>query len=260
MKNKSLLAIAILSSLFVVGKLVPVKAAPNSKNSKENSEKKLGDTKLLEDTPLFESKKFRIAFITTLSMTGLAVLIGTGKSIKYNNSLAEEEANSALAEASKQSSDRQEKNVREPKLNVNNQLESNKTEEVEGFVREDNSLNQDRQKVSEELTTDYKQIYKNLQEQVYQSPHFANNPTWEIDGWEVDLEIAIMILSRYPDNFDRVEKVLLESDRITDWKKSLPQEECRTKTSEYIDKAYNWAQDLQKWRTEKAKEQQLSSK
>ena len=265
MKNKSLeiLALTILCSLLVTTKIVPVKAAPSSKDGKSKS-KPLKDTKLLENTPLFESKKFRIAFITTLSMTGLAILIGTGKSIKYNNSQEEEEE---LKTDSNQKPVSKENNTKENNDRVSGagskELESEtKTPEhqVETSVQQETSPNSSQQWPLDDPKADYQQVYQNLQQQVYQSPDFANNPTWEVDSWEVDVEIAIMILSRSPNNFEQVKKVLLESDRVREWKKSLPQEEFKTKTSEYIEKAYNWAQDLQKWRTTQSSERELSSR
>ena len=270
MKNKSIeiLALTILCSLLATTKIVPVKAAPSSDGAKSKS-KPLKDTKLLENTPLFESTKFRIAFITTLSMTGLAILIGTGKSIKYYNFQQEEQEQEP--EESKIEIDQKavlnENNTKENDDRVNGagnkELESQTEtpeQQVEQLVKQETSPNSYQQWPLDDPKADYRRVYQNLQQQVYQSPDFANNPTWEVDTWEVDVEIAIMILSKSPNNFEQVKKVLLESDRVREWKQSLPQEEFKTKTSEYIEKANNWAQDLQKWRTSQSSERELSSK
>lgn len=268
MKNKSLeiLALTILCSLLVATKIVPVKAAPSSGGAKSKS-KPLKDTKLLENTPLFESTKFRIAFITTLSMTGLAILMGTGKSIKYYNSRQEEQEQEESKTEIDQKAILKENNTKENDDRVSGagseELESQTQtpeQQVEQLVKQETSPNSSQQWPLDDPKADYRQVYQNLQQQVYQSPDFANNPTWEVDTWEVDVEIAIMILSRSPNNFEQVKKVLLESDRVREWKQSLPQEEFKTKTSEYIEKANNWAQDLQKWRTSQSSERELSSR
>ncbi len=260
MKNRSLeiLTLAIFSVLLVGAKILPVKAAPSSKNTKTDTEKKLGDTKLLEDTPLFESKKFQIAFITALSMTGVAILVGTGKSIKYDNS------------QEKKTDDSQEKEVSQlTKTEINdaslttsdqNKLVNKTSEGSDILIGQTKPVNGSQQWLLDDPNADYRKIYQNLQQQVYQSPDFANNPTWEADSWEVDVEIAITILSRSPNNFEQVKQVLLESDRVREWKKTLPQEGYQVETSEYIEKAYNWAQDLQKWRKQKTNNSELSSK
>lgn len=253
MKKKSLeiVALAILSSLLVSAKLVPVKAAPsNTKATKENkadSEKKLGDTKLFEDTPLFESKKFKIAFITSLSMTGLAILVGTGRSIKYNQS--------------KQEHIEPEKDI----INLDTPAQTTKSESSKENNKVERSLKASKPTAISQLEsiddpqTNYRKIYQDLQEFVYQSPHFADNPSWEADSWEVDVEIAIKILSEWPGEFERVKLVLSESDRVREYKKNLPLAKYQTQTNEYIEKAYNWAEELQQWRKEKTNSEELSS-
>lgn len=231
MKKKSLeiIALAILSSLLVSVKIVPVKAAPASKATKTNSEKKIGDTKLFEDTPLFESKKFQIAFITSLSMTALAILIGTGQSIKYNRSKPEEIESNLGQEASKA------KSKPEPTA-VKSQPEP---EEVK--------------------QPNYRQIYQDLQNKVDRKANFADDESWEADPWEVDVEIAIAILSESPDDFEKVKLVLSQSDRVREWKRNLRQADYQAKTTEYIQKAYNWAKELEEWRKEKTNVEELSS-
>jgi len=70
-------------------------------------------------------------------------------------------------------------------------------------------------------------------------------------GCEVDLGIAIEILSKFPKTFDLVNKIFLESDRLREWKKSVPRAEYTLKKCEYFEKVCDWATDLQKWRAVK---------
>jgi len=81
-----ILSLVIFSIFLINTKTTPLNAATNSKAPEVNSEKPLEDTRIAEDTPLFESKKFtkkfRLAFISILLVTGTAILINNNKSLK----------------------------------------------------------------------------------------------------------------------------------------------------------------------------------
>jgi len=94
----------------------------------------------------------------------------------------------------------------------------------------------------------YRQRYQKFQQEVHQSSEFANSPTKEVDTWEVDVEVALKVLAETPDDRQEVEKVLLQSDQVKEWESLLPEPEYKAKAAEYIERAYNWAQDLRKWR------------
>ena len=134
--------------------------------------------------------------------------------------------------------------------------------EVEGVARgfsRNSSENLEASYDSEEkqfaFDCEYREIYLNLQQKVYHCLSLANNSTPTLDTWEVDVEIALMILSESPlssssSDLDEVEKVISNSDLLKKLFNSLPEHEYRIKASEYIIQIYNWAQKLHQWRSQ----------
>ena len=92
--------------------------------------------------------------------------------------------------------------------------------------------------------------YQKLKQQVSQLPAWANNPDWEVDLWEVDLEIAIIILSWSGHDYEEVKKVLSQSPRVREWKASLSQQDYSCRASQYVQSICKWALQLQQWRQE----------
>ncbi len=215
---------AIAFGLLIQGTLLKVNAAPSS-DYDEKQEQQGEESNL---SPEFR----RMEFAIVLSVTGLAVLIGTGCSIKYNRSSS---GKRKLSNSDDSVIDFQDKEVSPQKL------QKNSTTEDPPAINAKHELLGD-------LDKEYREIYLNLQEKVYNSPDFANSPTKDIDTWEVDVQIALTILSESSDNFEKLQKVISQSDRLKEWKDSLPEREYRVKASEYIAKTYNWAENLQQWR------------
>ncbi len=221
-------------SLLINQAVLPVNAAPKPDSAKE--------TKAYPLPP----QLIEVAFLSALAVTGLAVVLGTGKSIKHHRD------SSKIVEST---SSVQEKDNKVESLNKTSADQVAKQEQPqESLSNFSNSSEQDlaivtaQQQFVENQEQNYRQIYKNLQEQVHQSPDFKNNPTLDVDTWEVDVQIVLIVLSKSPNNFEEVDKVISQSDRIREWKASLSEQDYLLKASEYIDKTYKWAQDLQQWR------------
>ena len=60
----------------------------------------------------------------------------------------------------------------------------------------------------------YLDKYQKLKQQVSQQKAFVNNPDWDVDPWEVDLEITIIILSGSGNDSEEVKKVLSQSPQL----------------------------------------------
>ncbi len=78
-----ILTFLTISIIFCNLKIFPANATSISEATTPNSEKSLGDTRLFENTPLFESNNFQIAFLTTLLVTASGIVLGKGKSLKH---------------------------------------------------------------------------------------------------------------------------------------------------------------------------------
>lgn len=226
-----ILSLVIVSIFLVNIKTDPINAAANdSKNTEAKADRPLGDRRLLEDTPLFESNNFKMAFVSSLLITGMGILIGKGKPLKYQN-----KSNSTPKQLNKSIFEKSDK------------FKSDSQEIEEGI----SLLNLSKIWPQQDCTAEYKKIYQYLQKVVLDRFGPDKEAFWLPDVWEIDIEIAIMILSDFPDSKDRVEKVLWHSDQLLKWHKTLPLTESVSKTNEYIEAAYNWAKDLQQWRREK---------
>ncbi len=207
----------------------------------------------------------QIGFMVALSVTGLAVVLGTGKSMKYNGNAEEspEEGSEAKAEPANSHQDGDDILVHNTQDSNAENWETQQISAEENLVVPSNSngngngnghsANEMEVATSEEHLIElqkqlYRQRYQKFQQEVHQSSEFANSPTKEVDTWEVDVEIALKVLSESPDDRQEVEKVLLQSDQVKEWESLLPEPEYKAKAAEYIERAYNWAQDLRKWR------------
>ena len=132
--------------------------------------------------------------------------------------------------------------------------------EIEGVARslsrqssENLKASYDSQEKQFPFDCEYREIYLNLQQKAYHCLSLADCSTPTLDTWEVDIEIAVMILSESPlssssSDWDEVEKVISNSDILKKLFNSLPEHEYRIKASEYIIQIYNWAEKLHQWR------------
>ena len=253
---KKLLTI-ITINLLILGAISPALAAGAEKE---------------ENKPVLTPKILKIGFAAALAMTAMAVLLGTGKSMKYNGGEADE-AEKDLEKANSHEDDRNVlvDNTDEAKP-LNWQDEANSDDDFlvasngnsnNGNGDKDNghgnsngngySANNMKVATSEEHLIElqkqlYRQRYQKFQRQVHQSSDFVNSPTKEVDTWEVDVEVALKVLAESPEDRQEVEKILLQSDQVKEWESLLPEPEYKAKAAEYIERAYNWAQDLRKWR------------
>ena len=274
MTKRSIKLLAVTAySLLLFGAMLPVNAAPSADNYKKEKQ-----------GTVIPKEIMKMGFLIAISVTGLAVLIGTGKSIKYvggtdiegdqtndsseaSDNLAFNQQESQKVEdfseyndispvklegfesaASAKAGDRSyETNGNGHSSPIHNDLSSPAIKKKKTSAKELELATSEQQLLELQKQLD-RQRYQKLQHEIQQSPDFANSPTKEIDTWEVDVEIALRILSESPDNREEVEKILLQSDRVKEWEVILSEGDYKEKADEYIEKAYNWAQDLKKWR------------
>lgn len=244
-----ILTFLTISIIFCNLKIFPANATSISETTKPNSEKPLGDTRLFENTPLFESNNFQIAFITTLLVTASGIVLGKGKSLKHEET---ESSDSEAIEATPIAI----KTLNQPQLKLYQEtIQPN-------LVRLDRVKDRDLSQESEQLKlsqswlennsiNENRQTYLNLKRLVLESIDFNKDSLWEPDNWDIDVEVAILLLFKSSDNFQEVEQVLLQSNELREWYKILPEHEYRVRAAQYIEKAYDWAINLRKWREQK---------
>ncbi|MDJ0727219.1 MAG: hypothetical protein QNJ38_19140 [Prochloraceae cyanobacterium] len=250
-----ILTFLTISIIFCNLKIFPANATSISETTTPNSEKPLGDTRLFENTPLFESNNFQIAFLTTLLVTASGIVLGKGKSLKHEEADSNRKAIEATPIATT--------TLNQPQLKLNQEtIQSNlvRLDRVKDriSVLEERDLSQESEqlKLSESWLennsiNENRQTYLNLKRLVLESIDFNKDCLWEPDNWDIDVEIAILLLFKSSDNFQEVEQVLLQSNELREWYKILPEHEYRVKAAQYIEKAYDWAINLRKWREQK---------
>ncbi len=96
----------------------------------------------------------------------------------------------------------------------------------------------------------YRHKYNQLQNQVRNLPRYLHNQFWEMDSWELDLEVALLALSEFSGNEKQVKQILRQSDLALKAKRSLSAPEYQKKVSNYIEKIYAWAQELKKFQVQ----------
>ncbi|MGH2413829.1 MAG: hypothetical protein ACRDEA_09110, partial [Microcystaceae cyanobacterium] len=84
----------------------------------------------------------------------------------------------------------------------------------------------------------YRLKYEELSRQVRQIQGFENSSTKK-----VDIGVAMFVLLE-AENPNEVGRVLSQSERVLDWKKSLPEDEYQAKFITYLVEAHDKAQDL----------------
>lgn len=91
----------------------------------------------------------------------------------------------------------------------------------------------------------YRQKYENSRNRVPKFSTLVDRATGEL---EIDIEIALEIMSESGNNKEEVEKVLAQSDRAREWQESLSEEIAQVKISQYIHEVYTLAEELLNWR------------
>ncbi|MGH2416672.1 MAG: hypothetical protein ACRDEA_23835, partial [Microcystaceae cyanobacterium] len=84
----------------------------------------------------------------------------------------------------------------------------------------------------------YRLAYEELSRQVRPIPGFENSPTEKVD---IGVAMFVLIESEDP---NEVGRVLSQSDRVREWKKSLPEDEYQAKFITYIVETQAQAQNL----------------
>ena len=91
----------------------------------------------------------------------------------------------------------------------------------------------------------FRQEYERLREQVHSNPNHHN-----AEFEKVDLAIAMLVLSESAQNnqsknlLNRVGQVLSQSDRLREWKQSMPEGEYKTSAQEYIIQTFEKASQI----------------
>ena len=96
----------------------------------------------------------------------------------------------------------------------------------------------------------YRHKYNQLQNQVRNLPRYLHNQFWDIDIWELDLEVALLALSEFSGNETQVKQILRQSDLALKAKRSLSTPKYQEKVSNYVEKIYAWAQELKKFQVQ----------
>ena len=98
----------------------------------------------------------------------------------------------------------------------------------------------------------YLDKYQKLKHQVGQLRAGGNHPESKLAPWQVDLEIARIILSMPTHDLEEVKKVLSQSRRLREWKALLSPRDYDYRVSKYIEKLSLSALQLQQWRQEES--------
>ncbi|MGK7915789.1 MAG: hypothetical protein AB4038_09605 [Prochloraceae cyanobacterium] len=220
-------------SLLINGSILPVNAKESVKHETESH----SATTKKPSLPWSKSKNPQV-FLASLSVVGLAVLQGTGKSLKHHKSGDRKKLSAAKALAKKE------------QLTTNNYTNFGSVSSIE------QQLVVSSQEQLRRKTYDYRQKYWQLRQQVLQSPEIAKNPDWQIDSWEIDVEIAMRVLSTAPNNFQEVKQILSQSELVREWQELLSKREYLLQSSQYIERVYQWAQQVEQWRQKQIQPQE----
>ena len=98
----------------------------------------------------------------------------------------------------------------------------------------------------------YLDKYQKLKHQVGQLRAGANHPESKLAPWQVDLEIARIILSMPTHDREEVKKVLSQSRHLREWKALLSPRDYDYRVSKYVEKLSLWALQLQQWRQQES--------
>ena len=107
--------------------------------------------------------------------------------------------------------------------------------------------NKDLNQSSEQQRYYFLDTYQKLRSLVLESSDLANNPGWEIDNWEIDVKIVLMLLTHSSSkNKEDIQNLLWLSPQVRRLKLSLSANEYDLQAVEYIERIYQWAEKLQK--------------
>lgn len=245
------LATAILS-LSSSGAIFPVSAASVEPLHAERSERmEQADYSFAKIKKYLFLHLLDVEYFTTISITLLAIILGTGRSLKYQKPLPEEshELDPEILETQTPKA----KNKEHSSTNSDRTSNQKQEREAKTTVRQNGSANSQPiqliEKPHPEIQEEYyREKYSQLKEQVVRMPRFADNPILEMDDWEVDVEIALTSLSKSPNNLEEAKQILRQSDRGINWEISLPRQEYEKKISDYVEKVLHWARDVRQLR------------
>ena len=221
-------------SLLINGSILPVNAKESVKHEIESH----SATTKKPSLPWPASQNPQV-FLASLSVVGLAVLQGTGKSLKHHKSGDRKKSSAPKALAKRE------------QLTTNNYTNLGSVSSIEQQL-----VVSSQEQLRIKSLHDYRQKYWQLRQQVLQSPEIAKNPDWQIDTWEIDVEIAMRVLSTAPNNFQEVKQVLSQSELVREWEELLSKREYLLQSSQYIERVYQWAQQVEQWRQKQIQPQE----
>ena len=258
-QSVSLIAAAIVSFNYHGTALA---ANPVPSNSEDIHHTQKVENKELPSSKLKEFLRlhwFDLEYFTTISITFLAIVIGTGRSLKHQKSTAKGRQKASSSVKTRHTEDLKARKSPQISSNTSDRITQTQTTRSDhsnhaSVSVEAKPLGTTDKKSLEEQEYYYRKKYQKLQERVRKSPQFANNSTWDVDPWEIDVEIARIVLLESLGDKEELNHVLRQSDRAIDWEISLLESEYQAKVSEYIEKIYNWAHNLHKLRQQNLSE------
>jgi len=99
---------------------------------------------------------------------------------------------------------------------------------------------------SEQQRYYFLETYQKLRNLALHSSDIVNNPDWEIDNWEIDVKIVLILLTNSSNyNEEEIQNILWLSPQVRRLKLSLTEDDYDLKAFEYVDRVYQWAKKLQ---------------
>ena len=87
--------------------------------------------------------------------------------------------------------------------------------------------------------------YEELRDRVHLNPNFQNSGVEEVDVAVAMLVIKESVNKGHTDNLiNRVGEVLSQSNRLKEWKQSLPEDEYRAKAQDYVVQTFEQASQI----------------
>lgn len=99
---------------------------------------------------------------------------------------------------------------------------------------------------SEQQRYYFLETYQKLRSLALNSSDIVNNPDWEIDNWEIDVKIVLILLTNSSSqNKEDIQNILWLSPQVRRLKLSLSKDDYDLQAFEYVDRVYQWAKKLQ---------------
>ncbi|MDJ0728004.1 MAG: hypothetical protein QNJ38_23130 [Prochloraceae cyanobacterium] len=107
-------------------------------------------------------------------------------------------------------------------------------------------LNHNLNEYSEQQRYYFLETYQKLRTVALHCSDLADNPDWQIDNWEIDVKIVLLLLTKLScKNKKDIQNILWLSPQVRRLKLSLSANEYDLQAFEYVERVYQWAEKLQ---------------